>query len=379
MKKRPTIPFIDVARFLAPLFVLWAHLGPWWCIEHGSSCRVGDEVWSPVRVTTWVSSRVGLNGNGGHVGVLLFFLVSGFIISHVVRSENRSEFTTKRVFRIAPMLFLGLGIAYAVSRILIVCGLPPILGFEARSISDLFRSMFLLDTIIPSPITNAVTWSLVPEVGFYLILAAVWPTILRWPLGSSYLMVALVALINLSTMAVFPFKPAHYFFMQIEFIIVGRAIYLAWAGLASRRAAMLLGATALTTLAALHFFAPYSRSELFGANSVAISWAIALALFIALIKIRRCPLIFRVVSNSSYSIYLMHIPVGSLVLDVLCLRYGLPIEWAFTIALLAIIATSYATYKLVEVPAQQLGRRIAARWKTSATGVTTATPVPEGV
>ena len=365
-ERRAVIPFIDAARALAPLFVLWAHLGPWWCVEHVASCTAAGSVWAPVAETSVIADFLRLNGNGGHLGVLLFFLVSGFIISHVIRFEDRLEFVIKRVFRLTPMLVVASIIAYALSASLVRWGLPPTLGFASRSLTDLFLSIFLLDTILALPTALGVTWSLVPEVGFYMLIAMVWSVCVRRPLAGTYLMIVLVALLKLGTLAVVSFRPAHYFFMQVEFILVGRAIYLAWAGLISVRAATLLASVALGTLTALYLVTPYSRSELFSAHSVVVSWAAALALFSALTIVPRCPRLLRLFGDSSYSIYLMHIPVGSLVLNVLSLRYGLPIKWSFPAALAAVLTTSYLTYRLVEVPAQRLGRQIARRWKSLA-------------
>jgi peptidoglycan/LPS O-acetylase OafA/YrhL len=197
-EKRAVIPFIDVARALAPLFVLWAHLGPWWCLEHVASCTTGGSLWTPVAETLLIAKLLHLNGNGGHLGVLLFFLVSGFIISHVFRFENRLEFVVKRVFRLTPMLVVASIITYALSASLVRWGLPPTLGFASRSLTDLFLSIFLLDTILPSPTALGVTWSLVPEVSFYMLLAMVWSVCVRRPLGGTYLMIISVALLILA-------------------------------------------------------------------------------------------------------------------------------------------------------------------------------------
>lgn len=359
--KRADIPFIDVVRALAPVFVMWAHLGPWWCQEHASTCSADGTVWAPVAITRRVADRLPLNGNGGHLGVLLFFLVSGFIISHVVHFENRMDFVIKRVFRLVPMLIVASAFAYAVSSALMAWGLPPILGFSARSLTDLFLSMFLLNTFIPSPYTLLVSWSLVPEVGFYILMTAAWSPLKRWPLGGTYLLIAVVAIVDLVTISIFSFKPAHYFFIQVEFILVGRAVYLNWAGLVKRWSAALLAATALATLAGVDLTQPYSRLELLGAQSVMVSWAIAVVVFAAMISVRRCPAPLRLLGNSSYSLYLMHIPLGCLVLSVLSLQDGLPYKLAFPIALVVIFTTSYLTYRLVEVPGQKLGRLIIAR------------------
>jgi peptidoglycan/LPS O-acetylase OafA/YrhL len=361
MEQKQPIAFIDLVRALAPVLVLWSHLGPWWCSEHGPACTVSGSMWEPVRLTTSVSDRLGLNGNGGHLGVLMFFLVSGFIVSHVIRFETRADFVIKRVFRIAPMLIFAVVLAYAVSSALVASGLPPTLGFAARSAADLLRSVFLLDYFAPSPNTLGVTWSLVPEVGFYAILVLTWQTLARWPVRGSYLIIAIVAAVE-GLLALLPFRGANYFFMQAEFIVVGRAVYLAWAGIASWQSSVMLAATALAVFSGLHFEWAYPRTQLVGADSVAISWVIAIVGFIALAAVHKCPRPLRFVSNASYSIYLLHIPVGCLILNVLCLRYGFPFEIAFPVAIVGILAVSHATYRFIEVPAQRLGR-MAIEWR----------------
>ncbi len=369
MENRRVIPFIDAARAIAPLFVLWAHLGPWWCMEHVGSCtNAAGSLWSPVADTMLIASLLPLNGNGGHLGVLLFFLVSGFIISHVAHTEGRLEFVIKRVFRLVPLLVVASVIAYLLSGALVSWGLPPTLGFGAQSFSDLLLSIFLLNTVLPSPTTLGVTWSLVPEVSFYALLTMAWSVRARWPLGGTYLMIALVALLKSGTLVFVSFRPAHSFITYVEFILIGRAIYLAWAGLISYRAAALLASIALAANAALHFLDAYERSLLFGARSVVPSWAVAIALFIALMSgVTRCPRVLRFLSDRSYSIYLLHIPIGSLVLSVLCLRYGVPVAWGFAAALAAIFAVSHVTYRLVEIPGQRVGRQILRRLRSSAT------------
>jgi peptidoglycan/LPS O-acetylase OafA/YrhL len=91
---------------------------------------------------------------GGHLGVLLFFLASGFIISYVADQEGRAEFATKRIFRIFPMLFGGVVIAFVLSRL--VPG-------DVFSFRDLVLSGFLLDHLSTAQKLLTVTWSLVPE------------------------------------------------------------------------------------------------------------------------------------------------------------------------------------------------------------------------
>src|SRR5258708_30322456 len=47
----------------------------------------------------------------GHFGVVLFFLISGFVIPFSVSSLSRSGFVAARIFRIWPTYLVGLAIA----------------------------------------------------------------------------------------------------------------------------------------------------------------------------------------------------------------------------------------------------------------------------
>src|SRR3954471_7664690 len=82
----PRIAFVHALRGIATLLVLWAHLSGWWLTEAARS--------SPLLVY-WIDlvcRPLHLHQNGGHLGVLVFFLVSGFIITHVSLRESRAEF-----------------------------------------------------------------------------------------------------------------------------------------------------------------------------------------------------------------------------------------------------------------------------------------------
>ena len=96
------IPFIHLLRGIAALLVMWVHLGLWYPAEHGYTWWAAG-VWRDGLV-----APLHLYQDGGHLPVLLFFLVSGFIITHVSLKETRLEFVVKRLFRLAPPLLLAL-------------------------------------------------------------------------------------------------------------------------------------------------------------------------------------------------------------------------------------------------------------------------------
>jgi peptidoglycan/LPS O-acetylase OafA/YrhL len=183
-----TIPFIEVARAIAPLIVLWVHLAPGWCALHASSCY-GDNYWTLSDDYFSIVNGLHLNDWGAHIGVLLFFLVSGFIISHVAAIETRREFIVKRIFRIVPMLFVGVVATYAASSVLVRMGLEPAIGFRGTSHADLIRSMFLMDWFLSTPFTLAVTWTLVTEVSFYAMMFVAYLALARSPVAGTFLLI----------------------------------------------------------------------------------------------------------------------------------------------------------------------------------------------
>lgn len=88
---------ISLLRAIAALMVVYDHL---FCIvplRHFGSAAFPAPV-----VQEYISTPLGIIQDFGWLGVAIFFLVSGFIISHVAMRENRVEFIVKRVFRIYP-------------------------------------------------------------------------------------------------------------------------------------------------------------------------------------------------------------------------------------------------------------------------------------
>lgn len=341
---RGSIPFIDVARSIAPLIVLWAHLGP----DHGFGAVANN----------FITNTLHLTQGGAHVGVLLFFLVSGFIISHVALVETRLEFGLKRFYRIVPMLVIGVTIAFGVSALLRSLGLPPV--GTARSISELILSAALLDWVFSTPYALSVTWTLVAEVSFYLLVFFSLRHLVPFPILSTLTLIGIAGLIELVLALQFNQMQATFYFLQVEFVLVGRAAYLFYSGQASFCRSLAVGACALAALSLLYTLTPYSRSLLLSADSVVFSWVAALAIFVGLAAlVKTCPTPLRFLSNISYSVYLLHLSIGTLTISPLQARgYGSAV--AFYVSLIAVLACSYLTYSLIELPFQKLGRTLLA-------------------
>jgi exopolysaccharide production protein ExoZ len=338
------IPFIEVARSIAPLIVLWVHVG----VGNGYNFLLYAAIIKELR----------LLDNGAHVGVLLFFFVSGFIISHVADLETRRDFLVKRIFRIVPMLFFAVTVAYLTSSMLLRLGLPPI--GPAKSVSDLLFSMLLIDWFFSTPFTLAVTWTLVSEVSFYGLMFIAYRWLAASPVGGTVLLIAVVAALELLLVLGLGGEVSGvFYFMQVEFIFVGRAAYLYFSDKASLLAALALAGSALLVLTGLYTTTAYSRSLLLSETSVVYSWATTIAIACLMLKfVTFCPSPLRLLSNISYSVYLLHFSIGTAVFEVVHTSYGVPIGWAFWAALAATLGCSYLTYNAIELPCQKLGRRI---------------------
>lgn len=100
--------------------------------------------------------------DGGGAGVVVFFLVSGYIVSHVLQSESAPEFLVKRVARIYPLFIFAV---LTQTLLLWAAGVKvplAIYGPQLLLVGDLFSTPYAL---------NGVEWTLRIEALFYLIMA----------------------------------------------------------------------------------------------------------------------------------------------------------------------------------------------------------------
>lgn len=100
---------------------------------------------------------------GGGAGVVVFFLVSGYIITHVLQTEQTTEFLIKRAFRIFPLYIVALFIQY----------MPAAFGWPVPPLPVIAQQLFLVGDFFGTPYAlNGVEWTLRVEVIFYLFMAA---------------------------------------------------------------------------------------------------------------------------------------------------------------------------------------------------------------
>lgn len=149
----------------------------------------------------WMRSLVG----SGYVGVGLFFVLSGFVLTYTYHDSlrdgtaTRREFLAARVARIYPVYLLSLLVALPPLFWLVASkGVPMDGGWLARLVGAYAGLVQAWDPR-KACILNCPAWSLSDEAFFYLAFLLVLPVVARW--GVRRLMVAAVAAYALSLLA----------------------------------------------------------------------------------------------------------------------------------------------------------------------------------
>lgn len=281
----------------------------------------------------------------GWIGVDVFFVLSGFVIFSLLLRGHLlpAGFLARRLLRLMPphlatfALVTLLGMASALAPAYRGAPwAPPGLEVVACHLTyscDAFGIAW----------NNPVLWSLAVEVLFYAlaVLAAVAVAGLGWPAR-----LAAIALL----LAVAPFAGEAWWQRYLPEFALGfaAALWRAKAGTANLRRGV-----ALLTLA-------WAATQL--APPVAVA-AIAVALAVAVAAQQAMPRALLALGAVSYSLYLVHVPVGGRVVNLLS-RLD-PGPWGSVAvvlaALLVSLAGAWAMWRLVERPAIRWSRTIADR------------------
>ncbi|MGH3908462.1 MAG: acyltransferase family protein [Pseudonocardiaceae bacterium] len=350
-KKR--IVFIDVGRALGALLVVYSHIHVVWMrLEHGISSPVTDAV------STAFTSPLHLVGQDlGQVGVPFFFLASGFVVTPIALRQGHARFMVNRFFRIYPLLAFVILLAAGA----LLLGLSVIETAPRGAVTPMtvLSNISLVNYVLhPQTVLLGVTWTLVVEVIFYLLLILLLPVFRR----AMWLAIAIqLMLIQLVMMTRGEFGPSYAqfaFSMSLTTLpIIGQII---WAGYTKR----IPGWVAAGYIGFAWWMFVWAKEQEVGNIESGYPTAVALAILLFLLGLfgeshlrERRAWIF--LSERTYSIYLMHGITVFVVLDGL---YGLvPLWLAIAIALAVTAGAVEVSYRLVERPSSALGRSLARR------------------
>lgn len=243
---------------------------------------------------------------GGYLGVDLFFVLSGFLITSLLVAEERAgavslrDFYMRRALRILPPLAAAVLLA---------------LAFDITGVRGALATIFFASNMVDTPILGGLlhTWSLAVEEHFYvawpLLFIALGPRRLRF-LAWVILLVLCIRVVLLS-MRMNVYTPTY---TRIDSLAIGCYAALVLASAAPPKLARWLGPASLAAIVACFLFVPYGDflMQSFGFTLFAILAAAVIVVALGhegvVNRFLRAPFM-QYVGRRSYGLYLYHMPV----------------------------------------------------------------------
>jgi peptidoglycan/LPS O-acetylase OafA/YrhL len=346
---------IDALRGIAALLVVWLHVAE---IYAGLGPIAGKWIHEWARLV-----------DAGRVGVVAFFLVSGFVVPYSIRSDRPAavgSFLIKRFFRIFPAYWLSIPFG-------------ALTGWwiwdRAFSGRDFLLNLTLLHDVFGARPAEGLYWTLLVELVFYALCVVLLLTRSLHHMRRIWALAAAFTFVYSSSMllrwAGWPTlgSPAAFWFLNLAMMLCG-TLYRSC--VFDRDAAddrwLRLGVVALF---AFHLLVlPVASTAVIGfERNATIPYALGMLLFVVCVSV--VPVASRLtdwLGRISYSIYLFHPVVflsiywwlGRQPVDSWWRSWHLGAYLAVNIGLTLIVADR--VYRWVERPGNALGRRFAERW-----------------
>lgn len=150
--------------------------------------------------------------------MITFFMISGYIILHVIQLEKPIEFLIKRFFRIYPLLIVA---------IILENSLGYFANNQPLDISRILIQMSLFGDFFNTPYALAgVEWTLRVEIIFYLFMIIIGSLRMH---NNGYLLLVMFVVLTLFLKYIAPFPDklfVGYFTIYFPFLFLGSVIYL---------------------------------------------------------------------------------------------------------------------------------------------------------
>lgn len=331
---KPRIALIDGLRGIAALAVVLYHYN--------------TRIPSP--------SYLGALIKSGNLGVSLFFVLSGFVITmslgdRLISPRYLGQFALRRSLRLDPPYFC----AIVVMILLAIFGSRFGVHANVPDVATLAAHVFYLQDLLHRPAILPIFWSLCLELQFYLVIALLLFAMQRGKtpsqrVGTPYYQAVFLASI-VASVACRHYSVGNGAFMPFWFCFaLGASTYWASADWTDRR----------YTYAACLFVLGYG---LLCQDAWAITAALSAGLILAASIANRLDFLGSPVpqffGRISYSIYLTHLIFGWYALSIAQRFTSPPI--AYAIGLIICVVSAWAWYRLIELPAVLLSRRIRLR------------------
>ncbi|MET9226977.1 acyltransferase [Lentzea sp. NPDC003310] len=339
------MPGLDFVRLIASVAVVYVHWADWTQLDREQYATANEIEWL-------LTSPLHLNERLEFVGVAVFLLISGMVISGAAFRERGPEFLARRAVRLLPALWVAVLLAWTmVSLNLLPAVIPADLG-------DLFLNGLLVNYLVPN--TSEVlglTWTLAVQFVFYFYVVATMPLLKRWPWVPQAVAVTVVSVL----ISVVPPDggPPFSFLRQVAtflpVLFIGQLIAL----VKSRKLPVGAG-VALGVLQYLLFIRADLTSETWPGGGDAHARTLAILVIVVLLASRADGKLVgsRWVASASkrtYGIYLLHIPIG---IPLRRLLEPITGYWpAMCIAIVVVLVATELMYRFVETPVTEWYRK----------------------
>lgn len=280
--------------------------------------------------------------NYGHLGVQVFFVVSGFVIPFSMSKvdytlDKIKTFFAKRLFRLEPPYIASIILIFFLNFIFY---LSPYYHEELLNINfkQLFFHLGYLNSIFEEGWINQVYWSLGIEFQYYILIAFIF----KFLNGNT--IVWLTAYILLSFLSII-ITANSLIFTHLPFFIIGILIF--------RFVTLKDSKYTFTILLLITFLFILYKSN------YNIPLLISAILPLPFFFIQKYLRIGRFLGNISYSLYLIHIPIGQRIIKIgIDYTYNLYTETLLIIVTFGLtILCSYIFYELIEKPSKNFTSR----------------------
>ncbi|KQS32759.1 acyltransferase [Dyadobacter sp. Leaf189] len=278
----------------------------------------------------------------GHYGVEIFFIISGLVIPYSMAKASYTfsqawTFLKKRIIRIEPPYLICVLLAVFLNYLTTATSFYVGKAFSI-DYAQLFAHLGYLNAFIGKDWLNPVFWTLAIEFQYYIVIALIFPLI------SSRIPVVWITTLILFNCLSFYFD-RNYLFNFSVFFSTGIVIYR----LLVDKLTLKNFATCIAVLIAFGFYR-YSYLEVL----------VILSTSILILAPLRPSLLSSFFGNISYSLYLLHFPIGLRVVN-LTQRFvdnELLRSAAVVAALLLSIYVAYIYFRVIEKPCKEASQRI---------------------
>ena len=308
-------------------------------------------VWYHFAYLSGLKTWLGPSGKYGNLGVPVFFVISGFILPYSLwkghyRLSDFGRFVAKRVIRLDPPYLVAILLAVIIGYATGVSSYPGGGPFTVTPVQLLLHFGFL-NVFAGRPWVIGVFWTLAIEFQFYLTLGLTYHLLASEQEWKFLLFVAGCAV---SQHLIFNIRylPYHW-----PLFLLGIAAFRHKAGFMTTRKAL------------LYLLVLFSYCEVtLGLPTAIAGGGAALSIMFLTLQSR----ITNFLGDISYSLYLIHQPIGRRICDLGARLVTTPLQAALVavFATVVVIGTAYLMYRWIELPSQRFAGRIRYRAEAGA-------------